>query len=193
MITTATIELVSGKHPVVIFRETPLRGAFVIDPERVEDERGFFARTWCRREFLDHGLKVDLNQCNVSFNHLGGTVRGMHYQKAPHGEVKLVRCTMGTIYDVIVDMRPASSTYRNWFAVELSADNRKLLYIPEDFAHGFQTLSDKSEVFYQMSNEYHAESAVGFRWNDPGIKIEWPDPVTVISKRDAEWADLASR
>ena len=174
----------------MIFRPLAIPGAFLIEPERVSDNRGFFARTWCRDEFSKHGIDVNLTQCNISFNHEAGTVRGMHYQKAPHGEVKLVRCTMGAIHDVIVDMRPDSPSFRKWCGVELTAENRLMLSIPEGVAHGFQTLCNQSEVFYQMSREFHPESSVGFRWNDPAIGIEWPNPVKVISDRDRDWADL---
>jgi dTDP-4-dehydrorhamnose 3,5-epimerase len=175
----------------VIFTETRLSGAFVIEPERIEDERGFFARTWCKREFREHGLNSDLVQCNVSFNRRAGTIRGMHYQAEPHEEAKLVRCTMGAIYDVIVDLRPESSTFREWVAVELTADNLKMLYVPEGFAHGFQTLVDESEVFYQMSETYVAELARGVRWDDPGIGIEWPEArLRTVSPRDAAHKDF---
>ena len=175
----------------MIFQKTSLHGAFLIEPERKEDDRGFFARIWCRQEFTERGLDAELTQCNISFNKREGTLRGMHYQKAPHGETKLVRCTMGAIYDVLVDMRPESPTYKNWLAVELSSDNRLMLYIPEGIAHGFQTLTDKSEVFYQMSHEHHPECAVGFRWNDPTIGIRWPRAINVISSRDQDWPDLS--
>lgn len=174
----------------MIFDETKLKGAFVIEPERVEDERGFFARTWCREEFRAHGLNSQLVQCNVSFNKKKGTLRGMHYQAAPHQEAKLVRCTMGAIYDVIVDLRPASATFREWVAVELTASNRRMLYIPEEFAHGFQTLEDGTEVFYQMSEVYAPECAGGVRWNDPAFHIEWPDDARVISARDQGYVDF---
>ena len=135
----------------MIFEETKLRGAFVIVPERIEDERGFFARTFCRREFEAHGLNPDLVQCNISFNKAKGTLRGMHYQIAPHAEAKLVRCTAGAIYDVVIDLRPESKTFRQWFGAELTAENRNMLYVPEGFAHGFQTLADESEVSYHHS------------------------------------------
>ena len=133
------------------FIETELKGAFLINPEPLEDERGFFARTWCRKEFEQHGLNPDWVQCNISYNKRKGTLRGMHYQIAPYAEAKLVRCTMGAIYDVIIDLRPDSKTYRQWISAELSAENRKMIYIPQGFAHGFQTLVDNTEVFYQMS------------------------------------------
>jgi dTDP-4-dehydrorhamnose 3,5-epimerase len=168
----------------MIFQETSLPGAFVIEPERFEDERGFFARTWCRREFAQRGLSVELAQCNTSFNTKKGTLRGMHFQVAPHAEIKLVRCTRGAIYDAIIDLRPDSPAYRRWFAVELTAENLRQLYIPAGFAHGFQTLADGSEVFYQMSEFYHPDSARGVRWDDPALGIIWPLPVSVISPRD---------
>ena len=157
----------------MIFTETRLAGAYLIEPERIEDERGFFARTWCRDEFERHGLNPRLVQCNVSYNARRGTLRGMHYQAKPHEEAKLVRCTRGAIYDVIVDLRPDSPTYRQWVAAELTAENRRMLYIPEGFAHGFQTLADETEVFYQMSELFHPESARGVRmttrpWGSPG-------------------------
>jgi dTDP-4-dehydrorhamnose 3,5-epimerase len=168
----------------MIFAESPLAGAYVVDPERIEDERGFFARTWCAREFEAMGLDPRLSQCNVSFNARRGTLRGMHYQAEPHEEAKLVRCTLGAIFDVIVDLRPSSATLRRWFGVELSAENRRMLYIPPGFAHGFQTLADGSEVFYQMSESFHPGSARGIRWDDPSVAIDWPSEVLVISEKD---------
>jgi dTDP-4-dehydrorhamnose 3,5-epimerase len=174
----------------MIFTETPLKGAYVIDPERLADERGFFARTWCRREFEAHGLDATLAQCSVSFNQKMGTLRGMHYQAAPHAEHKLVRCTTGIIYDVIVDLRPGSGTFRQWFAAELSADNRRMLYIPEGLAHGFLTLADNTEVFYQISEYYVPESARGVRWNDPAFAITWPVHPRIVSQRDSTYADF---
>jgi dTDP-4-dehydrorhamnose 3,5-epimerase len=155
------------------FIETKLKGAYIIEPELIRDERGFFARSWCQKEFTERGLNPNLVQCNISFNLKKGTLRGMHYQAKPYEEAKLVRCTMGAIYDVIVDIRPESPTFKQWVAVELTAENRKMLYIPEGMAHGFQTLVDNTEVFYQMSEFYHPESATGLRWNDPELKIEW--------------------
>jgi dTDP-4-dehydrorhamnose 3,5-epimerase len=168
----------------MIFTETSLKGSFIIDLEIKEDERGFFARSWCQREFETHGLNTRLVQCNVSFNKKKGTLRGMHYQVAPHEEAKLVRCTMGSLYDVIVDLRSESPTYMRYFGVVLSAANRRALYIPERFAHGFQTLEDNTEVFYQMSEFYAPECARGFRWDDPAFGIAWPEPVRVISQKD---------
>jgi len=176
----------------LIFTETKLAGAFVIEPERRADKRGFFARTYCRQEFEEHGLNPDVVQCNVSFNKRKGTLRGMHYQAAPFAEVKLVRCTSGSIYDVIIDLRPASATFKQYFAAELSAENRRMLYIPEDFAHGFQTLQDDTEVFYQMAQGYSAEHARGVRWNDPAFGIEWPKDERIIIQRDQNYPDFVS-
>jgi dTDP-4-dehydrorhamnose 3,5-epimerase len=175
----------------VIFTETKLLGAFVIEAERFEDERGFFARTWCQREFKAHGLNPRLVQCSISFNKKKGTLRGMHYQVAPFEEVKLVRCTKGAIYDVIIDLRPESPTFKRYIAIVLSADNRKMLYIPERFAHGFQTLEDNTEVFYQMSEFYAPEGTRGVRWNDPTFAIEWPHAVRVIIERDRNYPDFS--
>lgn len=176
----------------MIFTETQIPGAFVIAPERREDERGFFARTWCQHEFAAHGLNPQLAQCNISFNARRGTLRGMHYQAEPHPEAKLVRCTQGAIYDVVVDLRPASPTYKQWLAVELSADNRLQLYIPEGLAHGFQTLTDQVEVFYQMSEFYQPEAARGVRWDDPAFQIEWPAvDHRVLSPKDLAYLDWA--
>jgi len=174
------------------FTETTLKGAFVIEPDRIEDERGFFARTFCRREFDAYGLNSDLVQCSVSFNRKRGTLRGMHYQAAPHAETKLVRCTRGAIYDVIVDLRAQFPTFRQWIAVELSADNRLMLYIPPGLAHGFQTLQDESEVFYQMSEFHSPEHISGVRWNDPAFAIEWPIAIPVISARDQTHPEFAA-
>jgi len=171
----------------MIFEETVLKGAFLIDPEPLKDERGMFARTWCQREFEAHGLAVTWVQASVSVNNRRGTLRGMHYQVAPHEEVKLVRCTMGAIYDVIVDLRPESSTYCQSLGVALSAENRRALYIPQRFAHGFVTLLDNSEVSYHMSELYVPGSARGFRWDDPAFRIQWPEHVMVISEKDRTW------
>ena len=168
----------------MIFIETSLKGAFVIEPERIEDERGFFARTWSRDEFEQNDLDTRLAQCSISFNSRKGTLRGLHYQIAPHEETKLVRCTMGAIYDVIVDLRPDSPTFKQWAAMELTADNRRMLYIPKGLAHGYQTLADHTELFYQMSDPYHPESASGVRWDDPAFGVVWPEPPAIISDRD---------
>lgn len=172
------------------FSLTPLPGAYTIDLDTVEDERGFFARSWCRKEFTDHGLNPDLVQCNISFNTKRGTLRGMHFQSQPFGETKIVRCTQGSIYDVIIDLRPDSPTFKQWYSVELTARNRTMLYIPVDFAHGFQTLEDNTEVMYQMSEYYHPDHAQGVRWNDPVFSIEWPVKNVIVSKRDAEYTDF---
>jgi dTDP-4-dehydrorhamnose 3,5-epimerase len=174
----------------MIFTETKLRGAFIIQPELLGDERGFFARTFCRHEFTDHGLQSAFVQCNISFNNKNGTLRGMHYQAAPHQEAKLVRCTAGSIYDVIIDLRPDSATFTQWVAVELSAENRKMLYIPEDFAHGFLTMADNTEIFYQMSKFYEPQAARGLRWNDPAFGVQWPATVTTISSKDQNYPDF---
>jgi dTDP-4-dehydrorhamnose 3,5-epimerase len=174
----------------VIVTETKLKGAFVLEPKRFEDERGFFARNWSRQELAAHGLDTRIAECNISFNRKRGTLRGMHYQAAPHGQVKIVRCTMGAIYDVIIDLRPDSVTYRQWLAVELTAQNRLMLYIPVDFAHGFQTLLDDTEVSYQMSSVYAPASERAVRWDDPAFGISWPEPVTVMNTRDRSHPDF---
>jgi len=173
----------------VKFRETALPGAFLIDLEPIEDERGFFARSWCQREFAEHGLNDKLVQCNLSFNKEKGTLRGMHYQIAPHEEAKLVRCTRGAVYDVIVDLRHESPAFKRWFAVELTADNRTMLYIPFGLAHGFQTLTATAELFYQMTELYDPDCARGVRWNDPAFAIQWPSDERIISPRDLEYTD----
>ena len=168
----------------MVFTETKLKGAFIIEPELLRDERGFFARTWCRHEFTLHRLNTRLVQCNISFNRRKGTLRGMHYQATPHAEAKLVRCTRGSIYDVIIDLRPDSPTFKQWAASELTERNCLMLYIPEGFAHGFQTLKDDTEVFYQMSEFYHPESARGIRWDDPAFLITWPLLCLTVSSKD---------
>ena len=173
------------------FTPTALPGAYVVGLEPLRDERGFFARSWDAEEFRSHGLDPHLSQCSVSWNDKAGTLRGMHYQAAPHGEAKLVRCTRGAIYDVIVDLRPESGAYTRWFGVELSADNRTALYLPEGLAHGFQTLRDDSEVFYQISVPFHAESSRGVRWDDPAFGIQWPaTPQRILSQRDCAYPDF---
>src|SRR6266540_1117465 len=174
-------------NKAMIFTETKLKGAFIIDIEPREDERGFFARSWCADEFEKLGLNPHLSQCNISFNKRRGTLRGMHYQVEPYPEAKLVRCTMGAIYDVIIDLRVDSATFKQWFAIELSAENRRALYVPENFAHGFQTLADNSEVFYQMSEFFHSECARGVRWDDPAFAIEWPLEEKVLTEKDKSW------
>ena len=173
------------------FTETKLKGAYIIEPELIKDERGFFARSWCQKEFTERGLNHNLVQCNISFNHKKGTLRGMHYQAKPYEEAKLVRCTMGAIYDVIIDIRLESLTFKQWVAVELTAENRKMLYIPEGMAHGFQTLVDNTEVFYQMSEFYHSESATGLRWDDPTFGIVWPQASQIIiSEKDKSYPNF---
>ena len=173
------------------FLPTPLSGAFLIDLEPFSDERGFFARSWCCRDFERMGLTHRLVQCNISFNGQRGTLRGMHFQAKPYEEAKLVRCTMGAMFDVIIDIRPESATFKKWFGIELSAQNRRMIYIPEGFAHGFQTLEDNTEVFYQMSEFFQPECARGIRWNDPQIGIAWPikEGIT-ISPKDRDFGCL---
>lgn len=177
----------------MVFTETPLIGAFLLDIEPHGDERGFFARSWCHDEFAAHGLNPRLVQCSISRNRLKGTLRGLHYQAAPYAEAKLVRCTMGAIYDVIVDLRPGSATRSRYFGAVLTADNHGALYVPEGFAHGFLTLADDSEVLYQMSEFYRPEAARGVRWNDPAFGVAWPDFPVVISDRDASYPDFDRR
>ncbi len=174
----------------MIFNTTHLPSAFIIEPEKLADERGFFARTWCQREFAAHGLNPRLAQCSVSFNAKRGTLRGMHYQAAPFEEAKLVRCTSGAIYDAIIDLRPASPTFKRHLSVVLSAENRTMLYVPEGFAHGFQTLVDGAEVFYQMSEFYAPDHARGVRWDDPAFGIDWPPAERIMADRDRLYPDF---
>lgn len=175
------------------FAETPLKGAFVVDLDRLEDDRGFFARSFCEKEFAAHGLAPRFVQCNVSYNRRAGTLRGMHYQQAPDEEDKLVRCTMGAIHDVIVDIRPGSATRLKSFSIELSARNRTALFIPRGFAHGFQTLADDSEVFYQMSGFFQSGSARGMRWDDPALALDWPLANPILSEKDRGYPLLAEK
>jgi dTDP-4-dehydrorhamnose 3,5-epimerase len=171
----------------VRFLSTKLAGVFIVEPEPIEDERGFFARTFCAREFAQHGLADVFVQCSVAFNPKAGTVRGVHFQRPPACELKLVRCTAGAFYDVIVDLRPDSPTYLQHLGVELTARNRRALYVPEMFAQGMQTLEPETEAFYQI-NKYHVPGAAsGLRYNDPRLGIKWPLPVSIISDRDANW------
>ena len=174
----------------MIFHETALPGVFIIKPELREDHRGFFARTWCEREFVQHGLNPRLVQCSVSFNRRRGTLRGLHYQAAPHAEAKLIRCTRGAIWDVALDARPDSPTFRQHVGVTLSAENRHALYIPEGLAHGFQTLVDDTEVLYQMSEVYAPEAGRGIRFDDPAFGIPWPLPDPILLDRDRAYADF---
>jgi dTDP-4-dehydrorhamnose 3,5-epimerase len=176
----------------MIFTETRLPGAYVIEPQLLQDERGFFARSWCQREFESHGLTSRVVQANISYNKRKGTLRGMHYQLAPHAEAKLVRCTRGAILDVIADLRPDSETAGQWIAVELTADNRRMLYVPEGFAHGFQTLVDDTEVTYQVTEFYTPGAERGVRYDDPALGISWPLEVTVISEKDRSWPAYAA-
>jgi dTDP-4-dehydrorhamnose 3,5-epimerase len=171
----------------MIFTESPLSGAYVVELERLVDERGFFARSYCADEFAARGLGPELRQCSVSYNARKGTLRGMHYQGAPHEEHKLVRCTAGAIFDVIVDIRASSPTYRRWFAAELSSANRTALFIPSGFAHGFMSLSDDAEVYYMISVPHAPQSSRGYRWNDPAFAIQWPMAPAVLSARDADY------
>ena len=172
------------------FIETPLYGAYIIEIEPVMDERGFFARSWCREEFEALSLNTSIAQCGISYNLLKGTLRGLHYQESPFEEAKLVRCTRGAIYDVIADIRPSSPTYKKWSAFELTAQNHRTLYVPEGFAHGFQSLEDETEVFYQLSEFYHPEAARGIRWDDPLFNFDWPLEGRIISERDLRFPDF---
>ena len=174
----------------MIFTETRLKGAFIIELERREDERGFFARSWCQKEFQTYHLNPAIAQCNISFNRAKGTLRGMHYAAAPFEEAKLVRCTAGALYDVIIDLRRDSATYKQHVGEVLSADNHRMLYVPEGFAHGFQTLEDNTELFYQMSEFYSPEHARGVRYNDPAFGIEWMIDNPVMADRDRDYPDF---
>jgi dTDP-4-dehydrorhamnose 3,5-epimerase len=174
----------------MLFQETTIGGVFEVQLERKADERGFFARSWCREEFERAGLNPGLAQCSISYNPRKGTLRGMHYQAAPYAEAKLVRCTRGAIYDVVIDLRPQSPTYRHWAGFTLTAENRDMVYIPEGCAHGFLTLEDESEIFYQISEFYNAESARGVRWDDPAFGIVWPATPQLMSERDRTYPDF---
>lgn len=172
----------------MIFEPTPLAGAFLVRLEPRRDERGFFARTFCREEYREHGLYEEIAQSSISYNRLRGTLRGLHYQAPPHAEAKLVRCTRGRIHDVLIDLRPSQSTFKHHWAVELSAESRDMVYVPEGLAHGFLTLEDDTEVVYQMSTPYHPESARGLRYDDPAFAIRWPFAPAVIGPRDLDFA-----
>jgi dTDP-4-dehydrorhamnose 3,5-epimerase len=177
------------------FTATKLPGVFLVEPERFEDDRGFFTRSWSQREFAAAGLDDRLVECNISFNRRRGTLRGMHYQTAPHAQPKLVRCTLGAIYDVVVDLRPESPTFKQWVACELTATNRLMLYVPAGLAHGFQTLADDTEVFYQMAEVYAPGCAAGVRWDDPAFGIAWPDNdgrERIIVARDRAYPDFTA-
>ena len=175
----------------MIFSETKLSGTFTIIPEHHKDERGFFARTFCEKEFARQGLSRNFVQCNISFNNNIGTLRGMHYQLPPFGEAKLVRCTKGAIYDVVIDLRVDSPTFKQWVAFELTEYNRNMVYIPENLAHGFLTLTDDTEVFYQMSEIFTPQAAAGVRYNDPAFTINWPAIPNTISDKDKNWLDFS--
>lgn len=177
------------------FEQTPLSGAWVVEVDRISDERGYFARTFDRDEWRARGMDPAVVQCNTSYNARAGTLRGMHFQASPHGEPKLVRCVRGAVYDVIVDLRPGSTTHGGWFGADLTAENGRALHVPTGLAHGFQTLEDDSEVLYMMGGEYVAEAALGVRWDDPAFGIEWPEPPPggrTISERDATYPDYAA-
>jgi dTDP-4-dehydrorhamnose 3,5-epimerase len=175
----------------MIFQETTLPGAYVIEPERISDHRGFFARVWCKKELQQHGLNGDLSQSNIGFSHRKGTVRGLHFQRFPYAESKIVRCTRGAIFDVIVDLRPESSTYKCWFGVELSDENRKMIYVPEGMAQGYLTLRDDTEINYHTSQFFNPEAATGVRFDDPVLAIQWPLAASVVSEQDRNWPLLA--
>ena len=169
------------------FIETDLKGAYIIDIDEISDARGFFARAWCQREYENYGITSKIVQSNIAFNHKKGTLRGLHYQVAPHEETKLVRCTKGSIFDVMVDLRVESCTYGKWFGVELNEVNHRMLLVPEGFAHGYQTLQDNTEVFYQVSEFFNPDAELGVRYDDAKFGISWPLEVSVISEKDANW------
>ncbi|AYA36891.1 dTDP-4-dehydrorhamnose 3,5-epimerase [Hymenobacter oligotrophus] len=174
----------------MIFTETELPGAFIVDVERIADERGFFARSWCEDEFAARGISTPPLQANLSHNPRKGTLRGLHYQTEPYAEAKLVRCTRGALYDVIVDLRPDSPTYGQWLGVELTADSYRMLYVPAGFAHGFLTLQDNTDISYQVSAKYAPQHEAGIRWNDPAFGIEWPMEPVLVSARDQQHPDF---
>ena len=171
----------------MVVSASPLSGVFVVELDQREDERGFFARAWCKQEFASRGLATEFVQHNIAFNWKKGTLRGLHYQAEPHGEVKLIRCTRGAIFDVVVDLRSESATCGQWYGVELTAENRKMLYIPKGCAHGYQTLLGETEVFYQVSAFYQPEAERGIRWDDPTFGIKWPEAVSIVSEKDQRW------
>jgi dTDP-4-dehydrorhamnose 3,5-epimerase len=177
----------------MIFHETPLAGAYVIEPKRITDDRGFFARLWCKNELKEHGLNTTIAQTNIGVSTKKGTLRGLHFQVAPHAEVKIVRCPRGAIYDMIVDLRPTSATFKKWFGVELTESNNKAIYVPEGFAQGYITLEDDTEIYYHTTECFAPGSASGVRYNDPAFGITWPLDPQVISKQDADWPDYLPR
>ena len=172
------------------FTEIYLKGAFVIEVDKLEDDRGFFGRIWCEKEFKKNNLNTNIVQSNVSLSLKKGTIRGLHFQRSPFQETKLVRCTKGSVYDVIIDLRPESPTFKKWFGVKLTEDNHKMIYVPENFAHGFLTLEDNSEVYYLVTQFYTKEAEVCLRWNDPAFDIQWPTEVKVISEKDKSHANF---
>ena len=176
----------------LIFKETTLPGAYIIDLERFNDDRGYFARAWCKNELLQHGLKAEVAQSNVGFSRRKGTLRGLHFQRAPHAEAKIVRCTRGAIFDVITDLRPDSPSYKRWYAVELSEENGRMIYVPEGFAQGYMTLMDDTEINYHTSEFFSPEAAFGVRYDDPALAIQWPLAATVVSEQDRNWPLLKS-
>ena len=172
----------------MIFTKTALTGAYIVEPEKYEDNRGYFARVYCQNEFKSHGIRVNMVQTNISLSRKRGTIRGLHYQVHPYAEVKLIRCMKGSIWDVIIDLRPDSSTYRQSFGIELNPDNSRMLLIPENFAHGYQSLVDRTEVYYQVSQFYTPSAERGIRWNDPAFQIQWPEMNhPIVSQKDNQW------
>lgn len=172
------------------FTEMPLKGAFTVEIQKIEDERGFFGRSWCAREFEEHGLNGNICQINTSATAKKGTIRGLHYQVNPYQETKFIRCTQGRIYDVIIDLRPGSATFKQWVGTELSADNYTMVYVPENFAHGFVTLTDNVEVYYPVTQFYTPNAERGLRYNDPAFEIDWPVAIEVFSEKDIAHADF---
>lgn len=177
----------------MIFIDTPIPDAYVLEPQRIEDHRGFFSRVFCEKELSIHGLKGGVAQANMAFSERQGTLRGLHFQRTPHAEVKIVRCTRGALYDVIVDLRPESPAFGQWFGVELNEDNRRMIYVPEGCAQGYLTLAGRTEMYYLTSEVYHPEAASGVRYNDPAFGIVWPAGVAVISEQDLNWPDFCGR
>jgi dTDP-4-dehydrorhamnose 3,5-epimerase len=175
----------------MIFTELELKGAYLVEVKKIEDERGFFGRAWCANEFVEHGLNKNFVQLNTSFSKKKGTIRGMHFQADPYQEVKFIRCTRGKIWDVIIDLRPNSPTFKKWVGNELTADNYRMVYVPENFAHGFITLEDNSEVYYPVTQFYTPGAERGLRWNDPAFNIKWPVEVTVVSEKDSNHSDFS--
>ena len=173
------------------FTEAPIEGAYIVDVNRIGDERGYFGRLWCQHEFEELGLKAHIRQSNIGVSKQAGTLRGLHYQIAPHQEVKIVRCSRGAMFDVIVDLRSDSPTFKQWFGLELTQDNATMLYVPEGCATGYQTLVDDTEMYYNATEFYHPESATGVRYDDPAFGIEWPGEITVMSDNDVNWPDFA--